>query len=256
MKLIDRIKKELDGANIDTFYVSKEQIQYDLANTLRQQAIEHLAASTAPRAQGFRTDFAYTHDLQPDTTPPEAINTFLEQQAAPAAWATENEAIALAEMYGVNLNIIEVSTDKTKVVEKQPLHVHTAGQYAPTITLKFEHTEKGLGNHWFLEQYKDTKADGNCLYNAFAQGLQEQVLLEQAAINAQEEKLSKFTAQPTQAPISDTEAPSTAGGADEKQQIQDDYKLALKLAREELDPDSPSETKKGELSPDAPSKGP
>jgi hypothetical protein len=251
MTLIERIKKQLDDADLDTFHVSKEQIQFDLANKLRQQAIEHLAKSSAPRAQDFRADFAAKHGVPADITPPEAINKFLKQQAVEksettkATWATEDEAIALAEIYGVNLNITEIDKEKK---EGAPQQVHDAGQDAPTINLKFEHTDKGLGNHWFLNQSKDTEADGNCLYNAFAQGLQEQVLLEQV-ISAQEEKLSEFTAKPTLDPIPDTEAPSTAGRADEQQQIQDDYKLALKLAREELEPDSPSETKDDGVSP-------
>jgi|GEM_PF-2794318 len=166
MPISDRIQEKL-GIDLSVFELLDEvAIQEVLAGVLRKKALTHLHSSLAPQAKFFRSNFHAGHDI--------SMEQYFSKMSQHGAWATNDEAIALAEMLDINLDVnmidYKLNRDKTDVIEvvkKGALYrANTAD--APTITLNNRENE-----HWFIND--QTKSLGDCLFDAMAQSLQQLV---------------------------------------------------------------------------------
>jgi hypothetical protein len=169
MSIGEKIQEKL-GIDVVIFDLFDEtQIQEQLEGVLREKALDHLLSSSEPMALFFRSNFHVDHDV--------SMENYLVKMSQPGAWATTDEAIALAEMLDINLdvNMIDYAfnqdgTDVIEVVKQQALY-RTSTPDAPTITLNNRENE-----HWFVNE--KTKSRGDCLFDAMAQALQSLVKLE------------------------------------------------------------------------------
>ena len=135
---------------------SNEQIDTKLAPTLRQIAINHLAKAPTPAAKSFRGDHLLLNTTE--------YQKYLERQAHEGVWGTEIEAVALGEALHVNIVVTSIYSDRSDAT----WCLHLEAQDAPTIHL---YNYKNL--HWSNSISAITKGDGNCLFNAIAEGMQE-----------------------------------------------------------------------------------
>tara|TARA_R110002126_G_C10490915_1_gene504563 strand:- start:33079 stop:34119 length:1041 start_codon:yes stop_codon:yes gene_type:complete len=166
MPINDRIQEKL-GIDVAIFgFLDETQIQEQLEGVLREKALDHLLSSSAPMAESFRSNFQADHDI--------SIEHYVSKMSQHGAWATTDEAVALAEMLDINLDVKMIGyafnqegTDVIEVVKKGALYrTHTPD--APTITLNNRENE-----HWFIND--KTKSLGDCLFDAMAQALQQLV---------------------------------------------------------------------------------
>lgn len=167
MPIQHRIQEKL-GIDLSVFELLDEvAIQEVLAGVLRKKALDHLLRSPEPMAKNFRVTFKQEH-------PGKTMRDYFTNMGQAGQWATTDEAVALAEMLDINLDVnmidYELNRDKTDVIEvvkKGALYrANTAG--APTITLNNRENE-----HWFVND--KTKSLGDCLFDAMAQSLQQLV---------------------------------------------------------------------------------
>ncbi|MDF1827075.1 MAG: hypothetical protein P1U39_02230 [Legionellaceae bacterium] len=166
MSIEDRIQEKL-GIDLVIFDLFDEtQIQEQLEDVLREKALDHLLSSPAPKAKFFRSNFHVDHHVSREE--------YFAEMRQPGAWATTDEAIALAEMLDINLDVNMIDyefnqdgTDVIEIVRHQALYT-TSTPDAPTITLNNRENE-----HWFIND--KTKSLGDCLFDAMAQALQQLV---------------------------------------------------------------------------------
>jgi len=169
MSIREKIQEKL-GIDVVIFDLFDEtQIQEQLEVILREKALDHLLSSPEPMALFFRSNFQVDHDV--------SMEDYFAKMRQPGAWATTDEAIALAEMLDINLDVHMIDyvfnqdgTDVIKIVKHQALY-RTSTPDAPTITLNNRENE-----HWFVNE--KTKSLGDCLFDAMAQALQSLVKLE------------------------------------------------------------------------------
>lgn len=119
----------------------------------RPWAIEHLAKSKQISAQSFRQEYLATGFG--------TYQSFLNDQKKNGVWGTYLEAVALSEKYGVNL----VVTPVTRGVKQNPICLYRA----ENSDAKTVHLYNSNNTHWYVDS--QTRGDGNCLYNAYAQEL-------------------------------------------------------------------------------------
>ncbi len=213
---------------------------------LRVTAMEHLRTSDSVVGRGFRHEYgvAFPHVRN-------AYKQYLAQQSKNAVWGRDIELQALAEEFGVNVVVTAINGQGTR----DTFVLHKFSDDAPTV-----HLNNITNTHWAFDD--NTGRDGNCLYNAFAQGLHALAVKEfpeikkaplrplgnslfaplnqqqKHAVDAQETRFAQLL----------KEAPSSSEIAQqmeceksrinklpvtEQQQIADDYCFALQMAMEE-----------------------
>ena len=224
MALLKKLKK-LFGKDVVQAFDDSLDIQSSMAPILRQSVMKHLQDSHSEVATAWRESYQYQFDHPAD------YHDFIRRQSRDKTWGTDIEAAALGELLGCHVSVSTVAVDDsvTPVIttEHNPFYLYVApNSDAPHIHLY------NIGNtHWYVNE--NTKADGNCLYNAVAQGLQQAIILESQ--KALEDDIKR-----TSGPRSETaegDSMVSLGNAldpDITRQIIADYKLALQLAREEM----------------------
>ncbi|WP_419419001.1 OTU domain-containing protein [Legionella sp. D16C41] len=128
-------------------------IQNLFRSKLRKEAMEHLAKSPEIVASSFRGEY--------QAIGAGSYKWFLEKQEKNAAWGTYIEAVALAEKYKVHL----VVTPVKRGVPQNPICLYRSD----AAQAKTAHLYNSDNTHWYFDS--ETKGDGNCLYNAYAQAL-------------------------------------------------------------------------------------
>lgn len=248
MNFLSKIKQVL-SIQTSAFFKSDSQIQDYLAPLLRKTAIEHLAYSEEVVAKSFRGEYFAAER--------EAYQDFLEAQAKKGVWGTYIEATALGEALGCQVVVTPVTAGKAQ----KPICLYrAANEKAPAI-----HLYNSDNTHWYQDE--KTKGNGDCLYNAFAQALQQLVKPDlRFEVNKSASPLTRFSSlfansfskekmdkeevahqkriensvtsqalpRQMQASFESEKQRIAALPAVEQKQIEKDYKLALKLAREEL----------------------
>ncbi len=244
--IFDRLKKLFGFDDDSLLHANQQRVQTLSAGLLREAAIDHLENSQSICARTFRGE-SIDAGLGPH-------KKFLKKQRVDGAWGTYIEGIALAEKLGVNFTVTPVKNG----VQQNPICLYRAADAnAPTV-----HLYNSNNNHWYFNS--QTMGAGNCLYNAFTQSLQSicrkeaglppqpihsqvakqrgffgQTTSEHDAISLQRHIAAAVIKAPTPAQLEsdfqNERARFNKLSAAEQKQIQDDYKLALKLAHEELD---------------------
>ena len=245
MPILNRLKKGL-LVEEQVFYQNENAIQQHLASRLRHAAISNLAEGRGVVARHFRGEYLASGLGQP--------SDFLREQARNGTWGTYIEATSLGETLGCHVVVTPVKNG----VAQAPICLHrTSDDKAPTV-----HLYNSNNTHWYVNS--KTKGDGNCLYNAFAQALQQAVKPELPAIAAapavsmqphffntkvntaektdaiQSQRLieAAIRQQPTpaamEASFQQEKARISGLPKKEQQQIADDYQFALKLAHQEM----------------------
>ncbi len=242
MALADTIQTAL-GRNPEDFLVDERRIQAMLAGELRRKAIEHLGTANTPVAEGFRGE--YINAGQHLHGNPPHVEEFLAQQSQDGAWGTYIEAEALGEALGCHVVVTDISGDKVR----KPYCLYNAGDNKAEIL----HLTLENNRHWSVNN--NTRGDGNCLYNAFAQALRQHIVdqhqaehqdtqplaAEIAAVETQKTALlAVICKQPSpeerEQALADEKRRIESLPPEERTQIAEDHKLALKLALEELEP--------------------
>lgn len=154
--------------------VSERDLQLILAPFLRELAIERLRHSDTQHCVEFRNSFPRSDDSTLD------MEGFLQRQAQNKIWAMADEAVALAEVLGVNLVMSycgsNASGDHLPLEGWEPHYCHRAEPLTDdSVHLYFMPDEHYFAYH---NGYAKTIGDGNCLYNGFAQYLQQFVAFE------------------------------------------------------------------------------
>ena len=236
------------GVNQNFFKANAETVQDTLAPILRKRAVEHLRTAQTVAAKGFRGEH-----LAAGEGP---FEDYLQKQSQNGAWGTDLEAIALGESLGCNIVVTSINSKRANAT--WPLHFESTD--APTI-----HLYNDNNYHWTNDPDSWTKGEGNCLYNAFAKAMQQQVN-EQSTITsasptaslhsflynekqaAAEKKIlakQELIQAAIQTAIKNHQTPAereqqyqeeqqrlSALPSSEREQIAADYRLALKLAQD------------------------
>ncbi len=134
--------------------LSESKIQEELHLRLRELAILHLRKGKGPVAEAFRGNYS-------DAALPDSYEDFLQAQGVPSAWGTYIEASALAERFNVTLVLTTIKAGKAQ----NPFCLRRGDANAPLVQI-FNRDNQ----HWFVNG--KTQGAGNCLYNALAQALQ------------------------------------------------------------------------------------
>lgn len=143
--------------------------QNELAARLRAAAIRHLEYADDIVARSFRGEY-----LAAATSNSSSYKTFLRSQGRNGQWATDIEAAALGELFGVNVVVSsEITTGKMARAPQDICIYRAADRNAHTVYIH------NINNrHWYVNN--NTLGDGNCLYNAFAQELQRILVQEES----------------------------------------------------------------------------
>ncbi len=243
MSVLARLKKSL-GINEIAFTYSQNRVQNELAPTLRQKAIQHLATADGVVAKGFRGEYLASGMGH--------YQDFLRVQSQTGTWGTYIEASALGEAMGCHVVVTPVKSG----VQQNPICLYRASDdKAPTV-----HLYNADNAHWYVNT--NTKGDGNCLFNAFAQALQtivkpelpsvsstivspqftsykfRAVTNEAQVINHQHAIAASIRQHPTpsevEATLQNEKVRIGKLSVAEQQQISDDHKFALAIACEEM----------------------
>ncbi|MDP3705737.1 MAG: hypothetical protein Q8R24_07480 [Legionellaceae bacterium] len=156
----------LKRLNVDEniFKSDEETVQDTLAPLLRKRAVDHLRTAQTPAAKSFRGEHVAAGQGP--------YEDYLKKQAQNGAWGTDLEAVALGESLGCNIVVTSINTQRKDAT--WPLHFESKD--APTI-----HIYNDNDYHWTNDPNTWTKGEGNCLYNAVAKALQQQVYDQLAA---------------------------------------------------------------------------
>lgn len=231
---------------------SPEYIQKKLAPILRHAAIDNLRNGQGMVAKAFRGEYIASGLGN--------FEEFLVAQGENAAWGTYIEAASIGELLGAHVIAMPV---KGKA-QQSPIALYSpSGDTAPVLQL---FNKDNI--HWYAAG-DQTLGDGNCLYNALAENLQRIVIQElpPPVVEAKKEvpsvsasKQSFFSKEDNDVVTSQAAilrairlAPKPSEIEQQlneekkrfdsypsevqvqiKEQIAADYKLALKLAREEM----------------------
>lgn len=231
------------------FQADEITLQKQLAPILRKKAVDYLANGNGIVAKSFRGEYLASGLGY--------YQQFLREQSQPGTWGTYIEAVALGELMGCHVTVTPVKTG----VEQDPICLYRAqDDNAPVI-----HLYNSNNTHWYVKSAAPTQGDGNCLFNAFAQALKSKVtpelrfvqspsqpntiksgflsqkssaVPEDAVIKFQRDIESAISGHPTPAQLEadlhrEKERISSLP-VEEQQQIVEDYKLALKLSRQEM----------------------
>ena len=150
---------------------SEQALQEILAPVLRAATVEHMRTSSSSMMKEFRRAYKKMHSQSLEIFP-KNLPCFLSDSAEAGNWATDVHANALGNLLNVNVHVTIMSGDT--VLKEFIIHASSVPS-APTI-----HLYNDRNVHWYLDpsNRKATLSDGNCLYNAFAQALRQQALLE------------------------------------------------------------------------------
>ena len=252
MKLLTTLKSLLNSQKIKQLEIADEStIQHALATDLRRLSLNHLANGQGHIAKSFRGEYIHAA-MGP-------YQDFIKAQSKPGTWGTYLEATALGELLGCHVIVTPVKNGN----QQKPICLYRASdETASTI-----HLYNSNNTHWYVNS--KTKGDGNCLFNAFAQALQQtvkpvlqreaaekdtgpmanqsnhffnqpetteqmhQALLLQRSIEAAVVKAHPKPAECEAMNLKEMQRISELPVA-EQHQIQNDYALALKLATEDL----------------------
>ncbi|MDF1683084.1 MAG: hypothetical protein P1U36_00355 [Legionellaceae bacterium] len=154
------------GIQAGAFYTDEEKIQTQLAGKLRAAVTHNLRYKKGDVAKNFMA-----HYVQDPKDPIKAIrqtktaNDYVKYMSKDKSWGGMTEVQVLGEMLGVNIRIQPY--DKLGHKTSKPYTAFSAGKNAPTL-----HLNNHAGVHWSARG-KKTTGDGNCLFNACAQALQQ-----------------------------------------------------------------------------------
>jgi len=158
MKLLTTLKSLLNSQKIKQLEIADEStIQHALATDLRRLSLNHLANGQGHIAKSFRGEYIHAA-MGP-------YQDFIKAQSKPGTWGTYLEATALGELLGCHVIVTPVKNGN----QQKPICLYRASdETASTI-----HLYNSNNTHWYVNS--KTKGDGNCLFNAFAQALQQTV---------------------------------------------------------------------------------
>lgn len=127
------------------------------AKRLRREVAKRLE-----RNKEQRQNFDALSDSAASTYGPNTYEEWVKSVEKPGSWSNYVEAVELAKLYDVNLNIVFMTNKR----EKWPAYKSKAAGADNTVTLYFHR------DHWSSTDVSNsTTGDGNCLYNAFSQCL-------------------------------------------------------------------------------------
>lgn len=161
---------DFDEAWEKLFFKADETfLQKTLAPFLRALAIKQLREGHQPIVTEIRKNYSTIYGVGGPS-----LITFLNQQQRPFVFATDLEAIALAEALGVDFAVTQVD-GAYKVTGPCRKYYHSQ-----TLNADVVHLYNLVNNHFFINEgdYHSTIGDGNCLYNGFAQTLRQILLFE------------------------------------------------------------------------------
>ncbi len=179
--------KSIDYTEIyqDLEKYDQNQIQGVLAGKLREIAMNNLEQGDGPVAKAFRGEYFPIYQT-------DDYKSYIDKQKTDGSWGTDVDAISLAE--ALDCHLVVTSTKDNKTSEPYCLY-RSSNPDAPIVYLCNHETQ-----HWSAKGLS-TKGDGNCLYNAFAQALQQDLHLNQNEVSIlqnQPESVSKQNAKLTQ----------------------------------------------------------
>jgi hypothetical protein len=150
---------------------NEKTVQELLAPELRAATIRHMRTSLSPMMVEFRKEYKKIHSQSQEVLQKD-LPSFLQHSAVSQNWATDVHANALGNLFNVNVLV----TTMNGAIPLKTFIIHSSSvSSAPTI-----HLYNDRDVHWYIDPSRrdSTLGDGNCLYNAFAQALQQQALLE------------------------------------------------------------------------------
>jgi hypothetical protein len=227
----------IDAFNYLLLNEDEAVLQTELAPFLRAAAIKNLKSGESEYAIETRTNYLLTYlsgGIQ------QSLEDFLEEQAGNGVWAKSTEAGALADLFNFTLIVTTINADG----EQAQFKLATSTNPTPTVIHLYNKNDV----HWYFykDGYDDTKGDGNCFYNAFAQALRYAVKFQRhnmqnnniplsdadsSLYESQEKLLASFKnvkAAGVQAIIAQLPAETSAA-----EQEREDHEFALKLLKQD-----------------------
>ncbi len=187
-------------AFLERFKLDQELIRLDeiaaqkrVAAVLRKAAIDHLRKGKEVVARSFRGEYLASGlgHFEP----------FLKEQARDGAWGTYIEATALAEMMGCHLVVTPVKSG----VPQEPICLYrAANENAPKIELF-----NSNNTHWYVNN--KTLGDGNCLFNALTQAVQEKIRVKPLPVKTFAVEAPTVKVPASELPVVKAKTPSLAG---------------------------------------------
>ncbi len=149
---------DIDRALYSLFFeVGEYKLQKTLAPFLRARAIKHIRESE--KFISFRQQYINNEG-------DEEFELYLTRQGQNAIYGADEEAVALADLFNVSLQVT-ITSPRFEYIS------HYAGAEQPRFYLY------NIPNqHWYIytDDPSETLGDGNCLYNSFAQILRNHLL--------------------------------------------------------------------------------
>lgn len=181
--LINRIKKI--GFQIESFdeayeklfkKLNNQDLQRTLAPFLRNLAIHQLRHSESELCKGIRESYQVITSLPQENREVGdyvSLDEFVKHQARNGIFASHLEASVLAEI--LNVNFAATHTDSNGIPNGNPYNYHSISDAERTV-----HLYNSANTHFFIfeRNLNSTIPDGNCMYNGYAQFLQQFVLHE------------------------------------------------------------------------------
>lgn len=166
--LLTRMNKPA-GSDFDTalhslfFEANETTLQTTLAPFLRERAIEYLELSNEPFFTTFREQYKDKHKEK-------GLKSYILRQRRNGVFGADEEAIALATLFDVSLQITITTYNNLSYSAKK----------ASSTNRPIFHLYNQWDTHWYIYNGypQSTVANGNCLYNSLAQILRHHVLLE------------------------------------------------------------------------------
>ncbi len=146
--------------------------QFLMAPLLRRLAIHTLKNGVHEVVNNIRTQYAELSAIDnPDKHDKydfKSFDDFLNSQSRNGVYAQSFEATALSVALGVGFKYCTVDPQTSKAVIPSAIELYSAGDDSDTVLLY-----NIPNHHYFIKEgdSESTYADGNCLYNGFAQNL-------------------------------------------------------------------------------------
>ena len=231
--LNNRKSEDLESSfNILLTTESEKRLQELLAPLLRSATIRYLREGISQYAVDTRTSYLQIYHSGGAA---ESLKTLLKKQAQNEAWAGLLEVGALGSLLDITVLITPISNKKEGTI--------FAAYESPNPDAPVIHIYNHDNVHFYFHKNNpnETKGDGNCFYNAFAQGMRECALkLENPGeqLTSSEKKLRQFHKQLDDSPRSRARHASVEINiskipSEKLKAEQADHEVALEIARQQ-----------------------